>query len=60
MNKLDQKLFDFIMGEMDDGVLFEDILEDFDIEPADVFVLLFNQGLLNPEQLSAYIMDFDS
>lgn len=56
---IENKLRAFIATELDEGADFTEILESFDIDPADLFVMLYDQGLLNPEQLSAMILDFD-
>ncbi len=59
MSKTEKCLRNFIRMELDEGEDFATILESFDIDAADVFVMLYAQGLLNPEQLEAMILDFE-
>lgn len=47
----------FIDNELDDGNTLEQILEEFNLDPADVFVFLFNSGLIDPDLLNTYILD---
>lgn len=54
---LEEKLKNFINAELDDGAEFADILEQFDIDPAEAFVYLFEAGWVDEEALNAYIMD---
>jgi hypothetical protein len=54
---LEDELSDYVRDEMDDGATFEDILEDFDITPAQAFVVLFNAGLVDEEVLAANLRE---
>lgn len=58
-DKLVNKLKDFVQQELDDGQEFGDLLEEFDIDPADAFVFLFEAGLIDGDKLNAYILDVE-
>lgn len=56
MTKRIQKIVeDYIARELDYRS-FEDVLEDFDLEATEVFVILFNLGYIDEELLE---LDFD-
>lgn len=54
---LRQELEDFVRTEIEDGVLFEEILERFDLTPEEVFVFLFLNGQIDEEVLENYLTD---
>lgn len=47
----------FIDDELEDGATFEDILEQFNLSPSDVFVILFENGHIDEDLLESYILD---
>jgi hypothetical protein len=55
----DNQIADYIRAELDDDIPFEEILEDFDLTPEEVFVFLFNSGKIDPETLEARLLDFE-
>lgn len=46
---------DWVEDEINDGVMFEDILEDFDLTPREVFNILYDEGFIDPELLQSYL-----
>lgn len=47
----------FIDDELDDGVSFEEILEEFNLSPSDVFLFLFENGMIDEDLLGSYLLD---
>lgn len=47
----------FIDDELNDGVSFEEILEEFDLDPAEVFCFLFDNGMIDEDRLHSYLLD---
>lgn len=50
-------LTEFINTELEDGFIFEEVLERFNLTPAEVFQHLFDTGLIDEEILESYILD---
>lgn len=54
MTEIEDKLDDFVTFYLDKyggGNTFEELLEEFDLSPSQVFIHLYNTGMLNPETL---------
>lgn len=47
----------FIDDELRDGASFEDILENFNLTPGEVFLFLFDNGMIDEDLLGAYLLD---
>lgn len=47
----------FIDDEIADGATMEDVLELFNLTPGDVFVHLFNHGMIDEDLLHSYVLD---
>lgn len=50
-------LINFIDDELDDGMTFEEILEKFNLTPGEVFVFLFENGMIDESVLESYLLD---
>lgn len=51
------ELADYIRSELDDGVSFEEILEEFDLTPEEVFVSLYMAGMIDDDVLKTKLLD---
>lgn len=52
-------LIKFIDDELNDGVMFEEILERFNLTPGEVFQFLFENGLIDEDLLHSYLLDIE-
>ena len=59
MNETEQGLADYVRAELDDGVPFEEFLEDFDLTPEEAFVALWQAGKIGSEKLEYRLLDFE-
>lgn len=55
-NEMKQRLEQILEWYLED-YSFEEFLEEFDLTPAEVFIHLFNTGLIDEERLEAFLVD---
>lgn len=58
-DETEQGLADFVRAELEDGVSFEDFLEDFDLTPEETFVALWQAGKIDSTKLEFRLLDFE-
>ena len=54
LDSLEDKLTEVVEGYLEDYA-FEDLLEDFDITPAQAFIVLYNEGLIDETLLEGWL-----
>jgi hypothetical protein len=59
MSEIDNEIADFVRSELNDGITFEELLEAYDLTPENVFVHLFNTGMIDEEVLKEHLLDFE-
>jgi len=59
MSEIDNEIADFVRSELNDGITFEEFLEAYDLTPENVFVHLFNTGMIDEEVLKEHLLDFE-
>lgn len=55
-NDINQELEEFVDNYLED-YSFEELLEEFDLTPHEVFTHLFYTGLIDEDRLKAYLLD---